>query len=283
MGLQSVVCRRVCHAAEGVVCFFRWGLHDGLEALDFIDFVVRVRGLLLLLLLLLPLLIAGFFGRGPAGGTLLEEHHLLPGLVFGVGHGVDGFPVRFVSLRHRGQIGARGPRAVEACLLLLGGGVCVLRGPCFGCFGVVGRDGGSVLGGEGGELAFRGVDVDTLEEVERRDLHVFEVVVVGEQGFEIRFLAVEGRGDAPADVDFAFDLQVFKGLLPEPLFPEGAGAAGDGTGGGALGEDAVHARFAHFVIALRVHEESHFGVEVAGGFADGADVCSFGLTGNPRV
>lgn len=37
-------------------------------------------------------------------------------------------------------------------------------------------------------------------------------------------------------------------------------------------EDAGHARLAHFVVAFGVHEEAHRRVEVAGGFADGADV-----------
>ena len=68
-------------------------------------------------------------------------------------------------------------------------------------------------------------------------------------------------------------MQVFEGLAAEAGFAEGAGAAGDGAGGGAVGEDAVDAGFAHFVVAFWVHEEAHGGVEVAGGFADGADVC----------
>lgn len=82
----------------------------------------------------------------------------------------------------------------------------------------------------------------------------------------------EGFGDAPSDVDFTFDLEVFEGLLPEALQAEGAGAAGYGTRGGALGEDAVDARFAHFVVAFWVDEEAHVGAKVAGGFADRADV-----------
>lgn len=37
-----------------------------------------------------------------------------------------------------------------------------------------------------------------------------------------------------------------------------------------MGEDPVHAGGAEFVVAFRVHEEAERGVEVAGGFADGA-------------
>lgn len=70
-------------------------------------------------------------------------------------------------------------------------------------------------------------------------------------------------------------MQVFERLPAEAGFAEGAGAAGDGAGGRAVGEDAVDAGFAHFVVAFRVHEEAHGWVEVAGGFADGADVWGF--------
>ena len=39
-----------------------------------------------------------------------------------------------------------------------------------------------------------------------------------------------------------------------------------------MGEDAVDAGFAHFVVAFGVHKEAHGWVEVTGGFADRADV-----------
>jgi hypothetical protein len=39
-----------------------------------------------------------------------------------------------------------------------------------------------------------------------------------------------------------------------------------------VGEDAVDARLAHLVVALRVHEELHVGVQVPRRFADGANV-----------
>lgn len=45
-----------------------------------------------------------------------------------------------------------------------------------------------------------------------------------------------------------------------------------------MGEDAVDAGFAHFVVAFWVHEEAHGWVEVAGGFADRADVCGICLS-----
>lgn len=67
-------------------------------------------------------------------------------------------------------------------------------------------------------------------------------------------------------------MEVFERLAAETGFAQSAGAAGDGAGGGAVGEDAVDAGFAHFVVAFGVHEEAHGWVEVAGGFADGADV-----------
>lgn len=47
--------------------------------------------------------------------------------------------------------------------------------------------------------------------------------------------------------------------------------------GGARREDAIHARLAHFMVAFRVDEESHAGIQVAGRFADGADLWEFML------
>ncbi len=129
-----------------------------------------------------------------------------------------------------------------------------------------------VLPAVGVELALRLGDLDALQQVPGQVLHLLEVVVPGAQGLELVLAAVEDGGDAAADVDLALDLEVVKGLAAEAGFAEGAGATGDGAGGGAVGEDAVDAGFAHFVVAFRVHEEAHRGVEVAGGFADGADV-----------
>ena len=39
-----------------------------------------------------------------------------------------------------------------------------------------------------------------------------------------------------------------------------------------MGEDSVDAGFAHLVVAFGIYEEAHGWVEVAGGFADRADV-----------
>ena len=44
-------------------------------------------------------------------------------------------------------------------------------------------------------------------------------------------------------------------------------------------EEAVHAGLAHFVVAFRVHEEAEGVVEVAAGFADGADFVCGGNVG----
>ena len=78
--------------------------------------------------------------------------------------------------------------------------------------------------------------------------------------------------DSSPDVDFALYLDVFESLLAETLLAQGASTAGDWARGGTLGEDAVDAGLAHLVVAFRVHEEAHVRVEVAGGFANGADV-----------
>lgn len=40
-----------------------------------------------------------------------------------------------------------------------------------------------------------------------------------------------------------------------------------------MGEDAVHAGLAHFVVACWIDEEAEGGVEVATGLADGAYFC----------
>ena len=66
-------------------------------------------------------------------------------------------------------------------------------------------------------------------------------------------------------------MDVVESLFAETGFAEGACAARNRAGGGAGAEDAVHAGFAHFVVAFRVDEEAHRGVEVAGGAADGTD------------
>ena len=125
----------------------------------------------------------------------------------------------------------------------------------------------------GVELALRGRDVDALEQIPGERLDLLEVIVPVAGALELVLAPVEDGRDAAPDVDLAFDLQVLERLPPEADLAEGAGAAGNGAGGRAVGEDAVDAGFAHFVVAFRVHEETHGGVEVAGGFADGADVC----------
>lgn len=79
-------------------------------------------------------------------------------------------------------------------------------------------------------------------------------------------------GYSPPDINFALNVDVVKGLLAEPLFPQRASTPGDRTRGRTLGEDAVDARLAHFVVAFRVDEEAHVGVEIARRFAYGADI-----------
>ena len=39
-----------------------------------------------------------------------------------------------------------------------------------------------------------------------------------------------------------------------------------------MGEDTVHARFAHFVVAFWIDEEAHVRVQVPGRLADWADI-----------
>lgn len=68
--------------------------------------------------------------------------------------------------------------------------------------------------------------------------------------------------DPTSDVNFPFYLYIFKGLLAETLFPECAGTPCDRARAGALGEDAVDARLAHFVVAFWVDEEAHIAVEI---------------------
>ena len=191
----------------------------------------------------------------------------------GFGQGVKGFPVRFLALGEGGDVGAGCGSAVKERLFLLGGYHCVLSVPISARPHVVLRYRRGVLRGVSGQLPLRGRDIDPFQQIECRDLHFFEIVVVRSQRLEVAFLLVEDLGDASPDVDLAFDLQVFEGLFAETLFSEGAGAAGDGAGRGAVGEDPVDAGLAHFVVAFGVYEEAHIGVEVAGGFTDGADVC----------
>lgn len=65
-----------------------------------------------------------------------------------------------------------------------------------------------------------------------------------------------GRGshlsDPSSDINLPFYLYIIEGLLAEALFPKCAGTPCDRARGGALGEDAVHARLAHFVVAFWV-------------------------------
>lgn len=87
----------------------------------------------------------------------------------------------------------------------------------------------------------------------------------------------EGRcgshfSNPPSNVNFPLYLYIVEGLLAETLFPECAGTPCDWAGGGALGEDPVDTRLAHFVVAFWVDEEAHIGVEIAGRFAYRANV-----------
>ena len=56
-------------------------------------------------------------------------------------------------------------------------------------------------------------------------------------------------------------------------------ASCDGTGGGAVREDAINARLTHPVVTFRVDEEAEVLVKVEGGFADGADLFKGGDRG----
>ena len=69
-------------------------------------------------------------------------------------------------------------------------------------------------------------------------------------------------GDPSADVALALDGQVLELGLPELVAAQRLAAAGDRAGGGPGGEDALDARVAHLVVALRVDEEAHALVEV---------------------
>lgn len=77
----------------------------------------------------------------------------------------------------------------------------------------------------------------------------------------------------PSNIDFAFHRYIPKRLCSKLGFPQCSGAARNRARGRSLGEDAVDTRFAHFVVAFWVDFKAHVGVEIAGGFADGADVC----------
>ena len=76
----------------------------------------------------------------------------------------------------------------------------------------------------------------------------------------------------PPDIDLPLDLEILKCLLPELLLPYRTRTAGHGAGGWAPGEYAVDARLAHLMVAYWTDKEPHVLVEIAGGFADGADV-----------
>ena len=67
----------------------------------------------------------------------------------------------------------------------------------------------------------------------------------------------------PPDVHLPLNLDVVKGLFAELLLPQRPVAARHGARRGPVGEDAVDARLAHLVVALRVDQEAHVGVEVA--------------------
>ena len=62
----------------------------------------------------------------------------------------------------------------------------------------------------------------------------------------------------------------------EPLFSQREAAVRNGTDGWAGGEDSLYAYRTHLVVAFGVDEELEGRVEVAVGFADGADVVGGG-------
>ena len=99
-------------------------------------------------------------------------------------------------------------------------------------------------------------------------------------------VGVRGRGlhlsDPPSNINLPLYLYIVEVLLAEALFPKCASTSCDGARGRALGEDAVDTRLAHFVVAFGVDEEAHIGIEIAGRFAYGADVCKAELVGVNR-
>lgn len=88
--------------------------------------------------------------------------------------------------------------------------------------------------------------------------------------------------DPPSYINFALYLYIVKVLLAEALLPECASTPCDGARGGALREDPVDTRLAHFVVAFWVDEEAHTGIEIAGRFAYGANVWRAELVGVNR-
>jgi len=76
----------------------------------------------------------------------------------------------------------------------------------------------------------------------------------------------------PPDIDLPLDLEILERLLPELLLPYRTRTAGDGAGSWASGKYAIDARLAHLMVAYRTDEETHVLIEIARGFADGADI-----------
>lgn len=159
-------------------------------------------------------------------------------------------------------------------------------------YGFVVGDVGGVLAGVGSKFLFCNCDVDIIKEIEREGFNLFEIVVIVAESLELGFSAVESieiispqssNGDArqvgslhrshpPPYIHLSFNLQILERLPPESLFPQCPCTARYRTWSGSLGENPVHTRLAHFVVAFWVNEKAHVGIEVAGGFANRANV-----------
>lgn len=118
------------------------------------------------------------------------------------------------------------------------------------------------------DLAFGLCEVvaDRVDEGEGDGFVLFEVVVVLLEGGKVVGLLVEDFGGAFADGNLLLYVEVLKDLGLELVLADGLAA--DGTGFGAEGEEAVEARLAHLVVALRDHQPE-FRVQVAVVLADG--------------
>ena len=119
----------------------------------------------------------------------------------------------------------------------------------------------------GFEPLVRVIQIDRVYEVERYILYIVEVVIVVAQVFKLFFAPVEYLCHSLPDIDLAFYLNVLKRLLSESVFAKCATAFGYGTLRGTVGEDAIHARFAHFVVTFWIDEEAKFAVEIAAALA----------------
>lgn len=83
------------------------------------------------------------------------------------------------------------------------------------------------------------------------------------------------------DVNLPLYVYILERLLSKPVLAQRLAATRNGTRGRTCRKDAVDARLAHFVVAFWVYQEAHVRIEVAGGFADGADFY-IGRTGSVK-